>query len=196
MNIPFAYITHFAILFLILSTGCASLQTSLFMKDPLTAEEHNNLGVIYEREGKHELAVREYKKAISNDNSLITPYINLGNVYFKEGEFTEAEKSYKKALELDEASLEASNNLASLYIETDAQYEEGLDYMIAATSNLEIIPPYALDTIGVLYLKIGNKAEAEKFLIKACNDVTNDQSLTEEIRADLWQLGINKRCGG
>jgi len=196
MKISFAHITHFAILFLILSAGCASLQTSLFMNDPLTAEEHNNLGVIYEREGKHELAIREYKKAISDDNSLITPYINLGNVYFKEGEFTEAEKSYKKALELDEASLEASNNLASLYIETGGQYKEGLDYMLEATSNLEIIPPYALDTIGVLYLKLGNKAEAEKFLIQACNNVANDQSLIEEIRADLWQLGINKRCGG
>jgi len=183
------------ILLLALCSGCASLNTRLFMKDPLTAEEHNNLGVIYEREGKNDLAIREYKKAIRSDSTLVTPIINLGNVYFKEGEFTRAEKYYKKALELDGTILEAANNLASLYIETGGQYEQGLKYMLKATENLKQIPPYALDTIGVLYLESGNNSEAEKFLVKACDIVKSNQNLIDEIRAHLWQLGINKSCG-
>ena len=183
------------LLVVLIFSGCASLQASLFMKDPLTAEEHNNLGVIYEREGKNDLAIREYKSAVSMDNSLVTPLVNLGNVYFKQGEFTRAEKSYKKALELDEANLEAANNLASLYIEIGKQYAEGLEYMLVATKNIETIPPYALDTIGVLYLKLGNNSEAEKSLIEACETVKDDEILREEIRSNLWQMGINKRCG-
>jgi len=179
----------------ILSGGCTSLQGSLFMEDPLTAEEHNNLGVIYEREGKNDLAIREYKKAISNDSSLITPLVNLGNVYFKQGEFTESEKFYKRALELDETNLEAANNLASLYIETGENYQDGLRHMRQATEGLESIPPYALDTIGVLYLKLGQKEEAEEYLVQACKTVENNEDLTQEIRANLWQLGINRRCG-
>lgn len=177
------------------SAGCASLQSSLFMKDPLTAEEHNNLGVIYEREGKYDLAIKEYKSAISSDNTLVTPLVNLGNVYLKKGEFTESERSYMKALELDSTNLEAANNLASLYVETGEQYEEGLNYMLMSIKDIDPIPPYALDTIGVLYLKLGNNPEAEKFLIKACDSVQNDEALREEIRSNLWQLGINMRCG-
>ncbi|MEX0998529.1 MAG: tetratricopeptide repeat protein [Thermodesulfobacteriota bacterium] len=165
------------------------------MKDPLNAQEHNNLGVIYEREGKNDLAIREYKSAISSDNTLATPIVNLGNVYFKEGEYTKAEKYYKRALSNDETNLEAANNLASLYIEIGAQYKEGLEYMLQATKNLETIPPYALDTIGVLYIKLGKNIEAEKFLVQACSNVKNNESLREEIRSHLWQLGINKRCG-
>ncbi len=183
------------LLVVLIFSGCASLQTSLFMKDPLTAEEHNNLGVIYEREGKNDLAIREYKSAIRNDDTLVTPLVNLGNVYFKEGKFTKAERSYEKALELDVTNLEAANNLASLYIETGEQYKEGLQYILTATENLKTAPPYALDTIGVLYLKLGDKVEAEKFLIEACKSVKNDEILREEIRSNLWQLGINKRCG-
>jgi len=183
------------LLVVLVLSGCASLQASLFMKDPLTAEEHNNLGVIYEREGKNDLAIREYKKAISSDNTLVTPLVNLGNVYFKEGEFTEAEKFYKKALELDGKNLEAANNLASLYIETGGQYEEGLRYMLLSTKNIETVPPYALDTIGVLYIKLGINSEAEQFLAEACESVNNNEKLREEIRSHLWQLGINKRCG-
>lgn len=185
----------FPLLFVVLIfSGCASLQASLFMKNPLTAEEHNNLGVIYEKEGKNDLAIREYKRAISSDDTLLTPIVNLGNVYFKEGEYTKAEKYYKKALTKDKTNLEAANNLASLYLETGAQYEEGLEYILQATKNLEIIPPYALDTIGVLYIKLGDNVKAEQFLTQACNTVDGNDSLREEIRSHLWLLGINRRC--
>ena len=175
--------------------GCASLHGSIFMEDPLTAEEHNNLGVIYEREGKNDLAIREYKRAINSDDSLITPLVNLGNVYFRKSEYTEAEKYYKRALNKDETNLEAANNLASLYIETGKDYEAGLQHMIAATKHLDNIPPYALDTMGVLYLKLGDKIESEKFLLEACNGVKGNDTLKEKIRSHLLELGINKRCG-
>ncbi len=181
-------------IFCISLAGCASLHGSIFMKDPLSAEEHNNLGVIYEREGKYNLAIREYKRAIHSDTTLITPLVNLGNVYFRKGEYTEAEKYYKRALKNDRTNLEAANNLASLYIETGVDYETGLQLMIRATNNLEEIPPYALDTLGVLYLNLGSKVEAEKFLIEACGGVIDDDTLKEEIRSHLLELGINKRC--
>ncbi|KAB2831990.1 MAG: tetratricopeptide repeat protein, partial [Candidatus Dadabacteria bacterium] len=86
----------------LVSSGCASIYAPYFTKDPLTAEEHNNLGVIYEREGKYDLAIREYKSAASADGDLVVPLVNLGNVYQKKGETKEAEKYYKKALRKDE----------------------------------------------------------------------------------------------
>ncbi|MCK5391403.1 MAG: tetratricopeptide repeat protein, partial [Deltaproteobacteria bacterium] len=148
-----------------------------------------------EKEGKNDLAIREYKRAINSDDELITPLVNLGNVYFGEGEYTQAEKYYKRALKKDETTLEAANNLASLYIEAGSNYKEGLQYMILATNNLERIPPYALDTMGVLHLKLGHKLQAEKFLIEACNGVKGNDVLKKEIRSHLWELGINRKCG-
>jgi len=64
-----------------------------------------------------------------------------------------------------------------------------------ATNNQEEISPYALDTMGVLHLKLGDKVEAEKFFIEACSGVIGNDTLREETRSHLLELGINKRCG-
>lgn len=170
-------------------SGCAAITGQLFMEDPLTAEEHNNLGVIYEREGKYDLALREYSKAIKSDPELVTPLVNKANVYFKLGEYTNAEKYYKKALSKDERNLEAANNLASLYIETSEGYEEALGYMERATEGVDETAPYALDTMGVLYIKTGNQEKGEELLLRACeSDNISEETLTE-VKEHLGEIG-------
>jgi len=169
--------------------GCASLTASYFMKDPLSAEEHNNLGVIYEREGKYDLALREYKKAIDKDGALVTTLVNTGNVYFKLGQLTNAEKYYKRALGKDEKNLEAANNLASLYIETGAGHREGLGYMLTAVENVEEIPPFALDTLGVLYIKTGDKEAGRNLLFRACRSEEIEEEILEHIKTHLAKIG-------
>ena len=182
------------ILTALILTGCAALTGSLYMEDPLSAEEHNNLGVIYEREGKYELALREYQRAIESDPALVTPYVNAGNTYYKLGEFTNSEKYYKKALSNDEKNLEAANNLASLYIETGEGYPEALAYMLAATEGLEQIPPYALDTLGVLYIKTGEIEEGRSLLLKACASEEITEATLFQVRAHLAEIG--ESCWG
>ncbi|MEQ9619400.1 MAG: tetratricopeptide repeat protein [Deltaproteobacteria bacterium] len=164
------------------------------MKDPLTAEEHNNLGVIYEREGKHELALREYKRASAIDGELVTPIVNTGNVYLKLGKYKKAVKYYKKALKKDPANIEAANNLASAYIETGENLEEGLSYLLAATKLQEPVPAYALDTVGVLYLKTGDRGKARKYLTEACKSASGSEELKEEIKSHLAELGEYEGC--
>jgi tetratricopeptide (TPR) repeat protein len=159
------------------------------MQDPLTAEEHNNLGVAYEKEGKYELALREYKRAIDKDSSLIVPLVNIGNVYFKLGKYEKAEKHYLKALKKDEKNIEAANNLASLYIALNKNYEKGLGHLTKAIASPEDTSAYALDTLGVLYLRLGDKARAKEMLMKACNKAGYDKTLLEEIEAHLRELG-------
>ena len=159
------------------------------MDDPLSAEEHNNLGVIYEREGKYELALREYSKAIEGDPELVTPLVNKANVYYKLGQFTNAEKYYKKALSVDLKSVEAANNLASLYIETGEGYEQGLGYMLEATEGAEYIPPYALDTMGALYIKTGDMEKGRSLLLEACRSEDIHKETLEQVRAHLAEIG-------
>ena len=184
-----------ALLFLcLISSGCASLYASYFAEDPLTAEEHNNLGVIYEREGKYDLAIREYKKAASADGELVVPLVNLGNVYQKKGDIEEAEKYYKKALKKDAHNIEAANNLASLYIETGGDYGEALESLLTATEKVNPVPAYALDTLGVLYFKTGNTEKATESLTEACSRASGDEELKKEIDTHLRDIGESEGC--
>jgi tetratricopeptide (TPR) repeat protein len=174
--------------------GCAALYSSLYTDDPLTAQEHNDLGVIYEREGKHDLAIREYKRAIAIDGSLATPLVNLGNVYMKEGEYTEAEKYYRRALDRDPKSIDAANNLASLYLETEKDYGEALDILLAAAGPQNDMPAYALDTLGMLYIGLGETDKARDAFKEACLKAADDEGLKAEISANLVKAGDASVC--
>jgi tetratricopeptide (TPR) repeat protein len=178
----------------LISSGCASIYSSYFTEDPLTAEEHNDLGVIYEREGKYDLAIREYKRAVSADRGLVVPLVNLGNAYFKKGELEEAEKYFKKALGKDKQNIEAANNLASLYIETGENYEEGLKILLAAIDTQKPVPPYALDTLGVLYSKTGKPEKAKESLMEACIQASGDERLRNEITKHMAGMGETGGC--
>lgn len=89
-------------------SSCVSV---VLIKDPLSWEEHLNLGYIYERQGKLDLAEQEYKKAIKKNKKGWLAYYNLGNVYVKKGDWEKAEEFYKKALKI-EKDPDTMNNLA------------------------------------------------------------------------------------
>jgi len=177
-----------------MSSGCASLYANYFTEDPLTAEEHNDLGVIYEREGKYDLAIREYRRAASADGELVVPLVNLGNAYQKKGDNDKAEKYYKKALKKDKHNIEAANNLANLYIETGRDYGEALEILLAATGTQSPIPAYSLDTLGVLYSKTGNFGKAKESLTEACRNAAGDEGLKKELDAHLRDIGDSAGC--
>lgn len=96
---------------LMLVCSC-SLPRFYVIKDPLTPEEHLNLGVSYEKKGELDNAIKEYLLA-SKKLPLATLY--LGNVHFSKKEWVEAEKYYKEAIQQDPGNADAYNNLAWLY---------------------------------------------------------------------------------
>lgn len=91
--------------------GC-SLPQIYILTDPLTPEEHLNLGVSYEKKGELDNALKEYLLA-SKKLPLATLY--LGNIHFLKEEWVEAEKYYKEAIQQDHRNADAYNNLAWLY---------------------------------------------------------------------------------
>jgi len=182
---------HFVFLTLVLSlsSGCAYFSGIGDHPDPLTAQEHNNLGVAYEKEGKYKLALKEYKKAAEGDENLVTPLVNMGNVYFKQEKFKKAEKYYLKALERDSRNIEAANNLGNVYLQKGEGYEKGIEYLVSSLPPPEIAPAYALDTLAMLYSASGSKDKAADLLLLACKSVENDEELKSEINNHLIEIG-------
>ena len=92
-------------------TAC-SLPKIIIVHDPLTPEEHINLGVAYEKKGELGAAMKQYKEA---SKKLPSSWVYMGNVSFEESDMRKAEKYYKKAIDKDKNNPDAYNNLAWLY---------------------------------------------------------------------------------
>lgn len=106
----FLYFT-FSILIFEFFIGCASPRI-IVLNDPLSPEEHLNLGVTYEKKGELDNALKEYREAL---RKLPLAYLYMGNIYFQKNEYDEAESCYKKAIKKDPRNADAYNNLAWLY---------------------------------------------------------------------------------
>jgi Flp pilus assembly protein TadD len=90
-------------------TGCAHL---VVLHDPLTANEHNDLGVAYESAGRLDLAKREYHKSLRLDPHQARARVNLGNIEAANGKWGDAERCYRRALRDSTTDYDAMNNLA------------------------------------------------------------------------------------
>jgi Flp pilus assembly protein TadD len=101
--------------------GCGHL---VVLNDPLTAAEHNDLGVAYERSGHADLAEREYKKALKRDGHFTVARVNLGNLAAASGRWSEAERCYRKALAQRPDDADAMNNLATVLLKRGKDLDE------------------------------------------------------------------------
>jgi tetratricopeptide (TPR) repeat protein len=92
--------------------SACSFPKIIIIKDPLTPEEHINLGVAYEKKGELDQAIKEYRLAAKK---LPIAYLYLGNAHFQKEEWADAESYYKTAIKKDPQQADAYNNLAWLY---------------------------------------------------------------------------------
>jgi len=103
----------------ILLSSC-SLPRIIVFHDPLTPEEHVNLGVSYESKGELDAALKEYETASKKSQ---IAYLYMGNIYFQKNDFENAEKYYRKAIKKTDDP-RAYNNLAWLYYTMDTELQE------------------------------------------------------------------------
>lgn len=96
--------------------ACSSLGI-VILDDPLTAEEHVDLGLSYELQGKTDLAEREYLKAATRKPDWAVPHFNLGNVRYRDKDLAGAQRYYRTALDLDSGNPDIMNNLALVLYE-------------------------------------------------------------------------------
>jgi tetratricopeptide (TPR) repeat protein len=75
--------------------------------NPNTINVYNNLGIIYRRRGKYEMAVRQYKKAIKVNPRDENIYYNLARTYFEWRRWKKALAALTKALKINPDFAEA-----------------------------------------------------------------------------------------
>jgi Tfp pilus assembly protein PilF len=118
------------LIILLLATSCATPKI-IVLKDPLSAQEHNDLGLAYEQKRMYEPAEKEYKKAIEKKKDWTIPQFNLGNLYYEQGHLKKAEECYRTALRLDKDNADVMNNLANLLYDENRK-TEAMDMIVQA----------------------------------------------------------------
>lgn len=131
-----------------------SLPKIVILDDPLSPEQHNDLGVAYLKSGNLELAEKEFLKALKHKQWAI-PCFNLGNLFYLKKDFDSSERYFKKAIKLDENYAEALNNLAFLFFERGVKLEEALK-LVEKAINIEDRPEF-IDTKNKILQKLKQK---------------------------------------
>lgn len=149
------------------AAGCGRMPRIIVLTDPLTAGEHLELGVAYERNGEFDLAIREYERALRKDKEFFQARVNLGNVQLAKKEYGKAREEYRKALAIRPGDPEATNNLAWAAILSGEHREEAAARMEAVLSLQENRTATHLDTVGVLWMRMGQPAAAEEAFAEA-----------------------------
>ena len=100
-----------------------SMPKIVVIDDPLTAQQHNDLGVAYEEKGDFALAGKEYEKAIKKNRDWVIPYLNLGHLYYRQDKLDQAERALREGLRVKGDHPDLLNNLAWVLMEK-GQYEQ------------------------------------------------------------------------
>ncbi|MRR37981.1 tetratricopeptide repeat protein [bacterium] len=105
------------IILVVASCAMPKIPQIIVIDDPLTAEQHNDLGVAYEEKGDFALAGKEYEKAIKKNRDWVIPYLNLGHLYYRQDKLDQAEKALREGLRVKGDHPDVLNNLAWVLME-------------------------------------------------------------------------------
>jgi tetratricopeptide (TPR) repeat protein len=184
-GIPWLALSSFLLSLVLAEAGCGRMPRIIVLTDPLSAEEHMELGVVYERNGEFDLAIREYERALRKEKGFFQARVNLGNVWLKKNEYEKAREEYRNALAIRPGDPEATNNLAWTAILSGEQREEAEERMEAVLSRPENRSAILYDTIGVLRTRLGKSAAAKEAFTEAerlCLEAEGDGCSREILR--------------
>ena len=150
------------LLVLLVAGGCSRIPRIIVLEDPLTAAEHVELGVAYERKAELDLARREYERALKKDRKFYRARLNLGNIFLTKKECGKARAEYRLALELRSEDVEATNNLSWAAIFSGEGIDEALARMESVVSGPAGRRATLLDTLGVLRMRANRPGPAEE----------------------------------
>ena len=135
-----------------------TLWEDVVKKSPYKARPHYHLGAAYEKQGRLDETIREYRTAISLNPHFAQGHYNLGVVYQKQGHLDDAITEYQTAIKLRPNQPEIHNNLGVAY-EKQGRLDDAMkEYQTA----IELKPDYAdaHNNLGVVFQKQGHLDDA------------------------------------
>jgi tetratricopeptide (TPR) repeat protein len=131
------------------STDKTTEGKDVFDGDIITAQTYSTQGLIYSENGRYDLAISEFNKALKIAPSSPELYNNRGIVYSKSGQYDLAISDFTKAVELAPNATQAYYNRGITYLIKD-QYKLAFSDLNKA---LDIDPLYksAYDIRGSMY---------------------------------------------
>ncbi len=135
-----------------------ALWSKTVQQSPDSALAHNNLGIVYDNQGKKELAIEEYKIAVSLNPNYDSAYYNLGVNYFHQGKLDLAVEAYQKAIALDPNYAKVHTNLGIVY-EEQGRIEIAIEeHKTAIRIDPRLVEAY--NNLAVIYHKLGRYCDA------------------------------------
>jgi len=116
-----------------------SLSGCLESFDP-EAEEHFWQGIDFIREGKNDLAMDEFTRAIEIDPGYYYAYYNRARVYYESGELESSIAEYSKAIDLNPENVYWTIERGLIYLELGEREKAILD--LERSQELGIPPEY------------------------------------------------------
>lgn len=113
-----------------------------YLDKKLQAKTYYNRGCVYSDQGKFDLAIADYTKAIELKTDLEEAYNNRGNAYAAQGKFDLAIADFNTAIELKPDNAVAYNNRGEAYREQDNFEQAIADYNKAIKFNPHYAPAY------------------------------------------------------
>jgi tetratricopeptide (TPR) repeat protein len=139
-----------------------SLWLDTLQKNPKAWIAHNNLGFIAMAEGKTDLAILAFKKAIEvGPDQAEDSYYNLGVINENEGRLQEAYQLYQKSIQIIPSYANGHFGLANIYAKSGKNEEAIHHYQLA--NQFQHRFPEAMNNLGNVYLRIGKLDEAKKY---------------------------------
>jgi tetratricopeptide (TPR) repeat protein len=124
---------------------------------PELSDAHNNLGVLYARQGDLEQALAEYQTALRLDPRRHEAHKNAGVLYAQQGDLEAAHRHYQQALELRPHYVEALNAQGLVLMER-GQLDSALARFEEAVAQFDYAPAY--NNLGAARLRRGQVPEA------------------------------------
>lgn len=171
-----------ALLMMTVLPACATFPQLVRHSDPLTPEQHMQLGASYEAQGLKENAGQQYEAALQLDKKYTPALIARGNLAFDSGDLKKADASYRRVLRLDPNHAGANNNLAMVYLARGKDLDKAEQYAEKALKQEGPLRPYVLETLASIYIRQNRRFEAQKILDQADAAAPADnQALCEQL---------------
>jgi Tfp pilus assembly protein PilF len=139
---------------------CFGLDGPILAQSPPEAELRFSTGVMHLREGRVDLALEEFKRAVEADAK--NPYFQkgLGQAYAAKRDWGRAIAAFRKALELNPDYADAKNDLGYALIMSGNRTAGKQEFLSAFSHPMNFAPEVSAFNLGRAYLEEGNHAEA------------------------------------